>query len=188
MAKRLFVVLAVSLAILLPRATWSADAKEAADLAAELATGESAARDNAEKKLRNLGAAAIPALRAAKAEKDEAAARVRNVLTDIALDVAKVDPADATMLHEIAREEGKGKRYSNAERLYRRAQKLFERLKDDAGDRGDRAKKREFDDMANICDRMKDKAGRKLKGETHTGVNLGFVRLGVEHDNSDDWE
>jgi hypothetical protein len=165
MTQRLLVLLAVSLAALLPRGSWSADGKEAADLAAELATGESAARDNAEKKLRDLGAAAIPALRA-----------------------AKVDPADAAMLHEIARDEGKGKRYSNAERLYRRAQKLFERLKDDAGDRGDRAKKREFDEKAELCDRMKDKAGRKLKGESHTGVNLGFVRLGVEHDMSDDWE
>jgi hypothetical protein len=188
MAKHLLVLLAVLLAALLPSAAWSADGKEAADLATELATGESAARDNAEKKLRDLGAAAIPALRAAKPEKDEAVTRVRNVLTDIALDVAKVDPADAAMLHEIARDEGKGKRYSNAERLYRRAQKLFERLKDDAGDRGDRAKKRDFDEKAELCDRMKDKAGRKLKGETHTGVNLGFVRLGVEHDNSDEWE
>jgi hypothetical protein len=188
MAKHALLLLILSSAMLLPRGSWSADNKEAAALAEQLATGESSARDTAEKKLRDLGAAAIPALRAAKPEKDEAVTRVRNVLTDITLDAAKVDPSDAAMLHEIARDEGKGKRYSNAERLYRRAQKLFERLKDDAGDRGDKAKKRDFDEKAELCDRMKDKAGRKLKGETHTGVNLGFVRLGVEHDNSDDLE
>jgi len=165
-----------------------ADNKEAVDLAAKLCEGEAAEQAAAEKKLRELGAAAIPALRGAKPEKDEALSRVRNVLADMVLEAAKVDPADAVMVHEIAREEGKGKRYTNAERLYRRAQKLYEKLKDDAGDRKDRVKEREYKEKEQLCERMKDKAGRKLKGETHTGLNLGFVRIGVEHDMSDEWE
>lgn len=182
----LLVVLAVAAAV--PRATWSADNKEAADLVARLCGGDLAERDSAEKKLRGLGSAAVPALREAKPEKEEVLTRVRGVLTDIALDAAKLDPADAAMVHEVAREEGKGKRYSNAERLYRRAQQLYDKLKSDAGDRKDRVKEQEYRDKRDICDKMKDKASRKLKGESHTGVNLGFVRVGVQHDMSDDWE
>ena len=165
-----------------------ADNREAADLVAKLSGGDTAEQAAAEKKLREAGAAAIPALRDAKPEKDEALARVRNVLTDIALEAARIDPADAVLVHELAREEGKGKRYTNAERLYRRGQKLYEKLKDDAGDRKDRAKEREYKEKEQICERMKDKARRKLKGESHTVLNLGFVRIGVDHDMSDEWE
>ena len=164
------------------------DTKEAADLVARLCSGDTAEQATAEKRLRELGVAAIPPLRDAKPEKDETLARARRVLTDIALDAARTDPADAALVHEVAREEGKGKRYSNAERLYAKAQKLYEKLKDDAGDRKDRIKEREYKDKEQVCERMKDKANRKLKGESHTGLNLGFVRIGVEHDMSDEWE
>jgi hypothetical protein len=183
----LLLVLSLAAAVS-PRPGRCADSKEAADLVAQLATGDAAGRDAAEKKLREIGAAAIPALRDAKPDKEDAATRVRGVLTDIALDTAKVDPADAAMVHEIAREEGKGKRYANAERLYRRAEQLYEKLKDDAGDRKDRVKQAEYKEKSKVCDRMKDKAERKVKGSTHTGLNLGFVRVGVEHDMSDEWE
>ena len=165
-----------------------ADNKEAADLVAKLSGGDTAEQAAAGKKLRELGAAAIPALREAKPEKEEALSRVRNVLADTALEAARIDPADAALVQQIAREEGKGKRYSNADRLYARAQKLYEKLKDDAGDRKDRAKEREYKEKEQVCERMKDKARRKLKGESHTGLNLGFVRIGVEHDMSDEWE
>src|SRR5437879_1066737 len=77
--------------------------------------------EGAEKKLRDLGREAIPALREAKPEKEAAEHRVRNLLTDLAVETSKIDVADATMVHEIARNEGKAKRYVNAERLYRRA-------------------------------------------------------------------
>lgn len=175
-------VAAVILAVLLPRAGFCGD--DAADLAKKLADGDA----GAEKALRDLGAKAIPALRDVKPEKDEALSRVRNTLTDIALDTAKIDPADAGLLHELGREEGKGKRYANAERLYRRAGQLYDKLKDDADTRRDRAKEQQYEEKRRICDRMKDKAGHKLKGQSHTGVNLGFVRIGKDHDLSDDWE
>jgi hypothetical protein len=171
-----------------PRAGCAAESKDAAALVTALASGESADRDKAESALRDMGAPALQALRDVKPEKEEAVTRVRGVLTDIALDAAKVTPTDAGMLHEIAREEGKGKRYGNAERLYRRAEQLYEKLKSDADDRKDGVKSREYKDKRDVCDRMKDKAGNKLKGRKHTGLNLGFVRVGAEHDLSDEWE
>lgn len=144
--------------------------------------------EGAEKKLRDLGREAIPALREAKPEKESVERRVRNLLTDLAVETSKIDLADATMVHEIARHEGKAKRYANAERLYRRAYQIYDKLKDDADDRKDKAKAREMKEKREICDRMKDKAGHLEKGETHVGVNLGFVKVGKEHDLSNDWD
>ena len=144
--------------------------------------------EGAEKKLREIGREAIPALREAKPEREAAERRVRNLLTDIAVETSKIDLADATMVHEIARNEGKAKRYVNAERLYKRAYQIYDKLKDDADDRKDKSKSREMKDKREICDRMKDKAGHLVKGETHVGVNLGFVKVGKEHDLSDEWE
>ncbi|MGD0088356.1 MAG: hypothetical protein ABSE73_00365 [Planctomycetota bacterium] len=167
---------------------YGAENKEAAGLAAKLAGGETAERSDAENKLRALGAAAIPALRAAQPPNDEDLARVRNVLANIVLETVKVDPGDAALAHEIAREEGKAERYANAARLYHSAQKLFEKLKDDAGNRKDRVKERQYKEKQQVCERMKDKADRKLKGAAHGGLNLGLVRIGGEHDVNDNWE
>jgi hypothetical protein len=165
-----------------------ADSKQAADLVAQLCSADSDEQAAAKKKLRELGSAAIAALREAKPEKDEALARVRLLLTEIALDAACTDPADAALLHQLAREEGDAKRYANTERLYAKADKLYEKLKDDAASRGDRVKEREYKEKEQICNRMKDKAARKLKGDSHSGLNLGFMRIGGEHDMSDEWE
>lgn len=138
--------------------------------------------------LRAGGAASIQPLREVKAEKDEGTARVRSLLTDIVLETTKIDPDSARTLHDIAREEGKGKRYTNAERLYKRGEELYDALKDDSDKRKDKAKSKEYAEKQKICDRMKDKAGHKAKGDSHTGVNLGFVRVGKDHDMSDEWE
>lgn len=143
---------------------------------------------DAAKELRGAGTASIQALRDVKAEKDEGTTRVRNLLTEIILDNSKIEPDSARVLHEVAREEGKGKRYTNAEKLYRRGEQVFDALKEDADKRKDKARSREFAEKQKICDRMKDKAGHKAKGDGHTGVNLGFVRVGKDHDMSDDWE
>jgi len=181
-------VAALSL-VLVASAAVAADKKdEAAELVKKLSEGTAAERDDAERALRKMGAAAITALRDAKVEKEEAITRVRNTLTDLVLDTSKIVPEDATLVHEIAREEGKGKRYNNAERLYRRAEKIYDKLKEDADDQKERAKAREYADKREVCDRMKDKAGHKARGETGTGVNLGLVRIGTQHDLSDDWE
>ena len=144
--------------------------------------------EEAEKKLRDLGREAIPALRETKIEKEAHERRVRNLLTDLAVDTSKIDLADATMVHEVAKHEGKAKRYENAERLYRRAYQIYDKLKDDADDRKDKAKAREMKEEREICDKMKDKAGHLAKGETHVGVNLGFVKVGKERDLSDEWK
>jgi len=175
-----------ALTLLVCRPALGAD--DAAEHVKKLVEGDAGERDKAEKKLREIGASAITALRDAKSEKEEVFTRARNVLTDITLETAKIDPADASMTHEIAREEGKGKRYANAERLYRRAEQLFSKLKSDSNERKDRSKELTYEEKRKICDRMKDKAARKVKGQTHTGVNLGFVKVGKEHDNSDEWE
>jgi hypothetical protein len=179
----MFAVIAV-----LALGTSQARAAEGADLVKKVAEGDAAERDSAERKLRDMGAGAIQPLRDAKTDKEEATTRVRNLLADIVIDTAKIDPADAGVVHEVAREEGKGKRYANAERLYRRAEQLFDKLKDDADTRKDKVKEQTYEDKRKICDRMKDKAARKVKGQTHTGVNLGFVRVGKEHDNTEEWE
>lgn len=160
-------------------------AADTAELAKKYAeSGDS----DAAKELRTQGAAAIQALRDVKADKEEGTTRVRNLLTEIVLDTSKIDPDNVRVLHEVAREEGKGKRYTNAEKLYQRGEQVFDALKDDADKRKDKAKSKEFAEKQKICDRMKDKAGHKAKGNSHTGVNLGFVRVGKDHDMSDDWE
>jgi len=161
---------------------------EAADLVKKLIDGDASDRDSADIKLHKLGKPAIPALRDAKPEKEDAVSRVRNTLVDIAIDTAEIVEADADLLHELAREEGKGKRYGNCERLYRVAEQKFEVLKEIAGKKKDKASEKELSEKRKICDRMKDKAGHKLKGDNHTGVNLGFVKIGKDHDMSDEWE
>ena len=167
---------------------FSAENAEAEKLVASLSSDVVTERDNAEQKLRGMGSSAVKVLREAKFEKDDATSRARNILTDVALETAKIDPLDADLLHEIAREEGKGKRYTNAERLYRRAEELYDQLKDDANRRKDGAKKKEYDEKRKLCDRMKDKAGHKATGDSHSGIDLGFVRVGREHDMSEEWE
>ncbi len=177
----------MAVAVLAATSLRAAD-EDAKELARKLGDGSAAERDEAEQKIRKLGVAAIPALRDAKPEKEEGLSRVRNTLTDMALDASKMVPEDAALLHELAREEGKGKRYTNSERLYRRAEQLYDQLKDDADRRKDKTKEKEYSDKRRVCDRMKDKAGHKAKGDSHTGVNLGFVRVGKDHDMSDEWE
>lgn len=160
----------------------------AADTSAAAKKYADSGDNGAASELRSAGAAAIQPLRDVKAEKEEGTTRVRNLLTDIVLETTKIDPDSARTLHEIAREEGKGKRYTNAERLYKRGEEIYDALKDDSDKRKDKAKSKEYADKQKICDRMKDKAGHKAKGDSHTGVNLGFVRVGKDHDMSDDWE
>jgi hypothetical protein len=158
------------------------------DLIKQLENTDTAQREKAGEKLRALGAAVIPALRAAKPASEEAVARVRNLLTDITVDTSKLNAGDADLVHELAREEGQGKRYANATKLYARAQRIYAMLKDDADERKDKANAKRYKEKRDLCDRMKDKADHKAKGETHTGVNLGVVHIGVSHDTSDDWE
>jgi hypothetical protein len=162
--------------------TFAADLSAAAKKFAD--TGDAGASSE----LRSGGASSIQPLREVKAEKEEGTTRVRNLLTDIILENARIEPDSARTLHEVAREEGKGKRYTNAERLYKRGEQLYDALKEDSDKRKDKAKSKEYSEKQKICDRMKDKAGHKAKGDGHTGVNLGFVRVGKDHDMSDDWE
>ena len=165
-----------------------ADDTAAADAAQKLVGDHAAQREEAAAALRKLGAGAIPVLRETKPEDEDKLKRVRDLLTDIATEHAKIVPEDAAMLHELGRDEGRGKRYANAERLYKRAEDLYKQLEDDAGRRKDREKKSAFAEKRKLCDRMKDKAGHKVRGDTHTGINLGIVRVGKDHDMSDDWE
>jgi hypothetical protein len=173
---------------LLPAAALCAEDTAAADAAKKLAGDHAAQRDEGAAELRKLGAAAIPVLRETKPEDEDKLKRVRDLLTDLATEHAKIVPEDAAMLHELGREEGRGKRYANAERLYKRAEDLYKQLEDDAGRRKDREKKSAYGEKKKLCDRMKDKAGHKVRGDVHTGINLGIVRVGKDHDMSDDWE
>jgi hypothetical protein len=161
---------------------------DTAALVKKLAEGSAAERDDAEQALRKLGADAIPALRDGKTDNEEGLSRVRNTLTDLVLESSKMTAESAALVHSVAREEGKGKRYNNAERLYQRAEQLYDQLKDDADRRKDRVKEQEYAEKQRVCDRMKDKAGHKLKGQSGRGVDIGFVRIGTKHDLSDDWE
>jgi len=160
----------------------------AADTAAAAKKYADSGDAGAATELRTSGAASVQPLRDVKAEKEEGTTRVRNLLTDIVLETTRIDPDSARTLHEVAREEGKGKRYTNAERLYKRGEEIYDALKDDSDKRKDKAKSKEYAEKQKICDRMKDKAGHKAKGDSLTGVNLGFVKVGKDHDMSDDWE
>ncbi|HEY3320760.1 MAG TPA: hypothetical protein VGP72_09880 [Planctomycetota bacterium] len=165
----------------------AADEKSPSELVTHFITADTEeAREDAARKLRVLGAAALPALREAKPDKDDAYRRVRDLLTAIAADAAKVEAADATSLHDLAREEALAHRYANAEKLYRRAHQIYSKLKEDADERKDKVKTQRYKDARDVCEKMKDKAARKAKGDKG-GYNLGFIRVG-QQDNSDDWE
>ena len=154
----------------------------------ELGSAEEKNRAAAETELRGMGARVLPVLIRSKVEREDGNLRLRAIIVDLALDTSKVSEADARTLMEVARTEALAKRYSAAERCYRRAEKIYDRLKDDAGDRKDKVKKHEFDEQGKKADRRADRAGHLAQGDTHKGLNLGFVKIGKDLDlRDDDW-
>jgi len=152
-----------------------------------LDSDDAAARAAAETDLRNVGFKALPALLKAKLNNAEATVRLRAIIVDLAVDGSGINPTDALMLAQIAREEAIAKRWSNAIKTYRRTEKVYEKLHDDAKDRKDKAKANEYEDLAQKADKRADRAEHIQKGDKG-GLNLGIVRVGPEHDlKDDDW-
>ena len=167
----------------------AAESLEPKILVQAVAEGNESQRAAAEAELRKQGLEAVPALRDLKLEgKEEGFARVRRLLADILAGASRLIEPDAKMVHDVAREEALGRRYANAKKLYQRAQELYDQLKDDAGRRQDRLKKEEYRNLMELCEKMRDKAERKERNEGRSGLNLGFVHIGPEHDMSYEWE
>jgi len=166
----------------------ASDTQEANGLVRKFIESSSKDRDKSDRELRDLGMIAVPALRKVKSEDEKTQNLLRELVVDILAENSQADPEDAQIVRDVAREEGKAKRYSNAERLYGRARKLYDDLKSDAGERKDRIKEQEYREFRDVCEKMKDKANHKATGNSGKNVDLGFVHIGTKHDMSDEWE
>jgi len=152
-----------------------------------LDTDDAAARAAAETELRRLGPASVPALTKATLKNAEGQARLRTVLADFVVDSAKIDATDANLLMQIAREEALAKRYGNAGKCYRRAEKLYEKLKDDADDKKDKVKEHEYSALEEKADRCKDKADALAKGDGHKVGHWGPLPTLKKVEDDGDW-
>jgi hypothetical protein len=163
--------------------------EEIAAFLAQLSDDNMEKRMEAERALRKVGKDAIPALKAAKPEKEDALMRVRALLSDLSVEHSGVNEESAGVLMALGREEALAKRWGNAKQCYRRAEKIYDRLKEDADDKKNREEKKRFSDLQTTADRRADRAGHLEKGRGFSGLNLGFVRVGVQHDvdNQEDW-
>jgi hypothetical protein len=165
-----------------------ADTKRAQELIQQLGDSDSAKRAAAETELRRFGAAVLPALQSAKVDNEAGQLRLRTILVDLTVDGSRIDAADGNTLTLLGREEALAKRYWTAAKCYRRAEKIYDRLKDDADDRHDKIKEREYKDLRDRAENRANRAEHLAKGERFTGVNLGIVKIGVEHNAGDqDW-
>ena len=171
---------------------------QAADLTAEetakaedalkrMDTDDTAARSAAESDLRSMGGKVLPVLSKAKLSRDAAQVRVREILVDLTIETAPVTREGANTVMQTARDEALAKRYLNASKCYRRGEKMYQRLKDDAGDRKDKAAKKEYQELEQKADKRADKADTLAAGGTERkGLNLGFVHVGTEKNVNDD--
>lgn len=153
----------------------------------KLDTTDAGQRAAAEAELRAVGPKSVPALTGAKVANEEGHARLRTVLTDFAVEKAKIDPTDANLLMQIAKEEALAKRYGNAAKCYTRAEKLYEKLKDDADDKKDKAKEDEYAALESKADRLKDKANDLAKGREHKPGMWGPLPTIKEVKDDGDW-
>lgn len=153
----------------------------------EFDTDDAGKRAAAEEKLRGMGPKIVPALTGAKVANEEGQARLRTVLADFVVEKARIDPVDANLVMQIAKEEAVAKRYGNAAKCYRRAEKLYEKLKDDAGDRKDKAKKEEYSELEGKADRLKDKADALAKGDGHKVGHWGPLPTIKEVKDDGEW-
>lgn len=164
------------------------ETKRAETLTKQMDDSDPTRRAAAETELRRMGPEVISVLARAQVVNPEGLLRLRTILTDMSVDASRFDPTDADNLMVLAREEALSKRYLLAAKCYRRAEQIYDRLKDDADDRRDRPKEREYADLQAKAGERAKRAERIAKGEKFTGLNLGVVRVGVEHDTSDqDW-
>ena len=164
------------------------ETKKAEAALKQLDDADAATRAAGETVLRALGVKVTPLLSKAKVENSEGHVRLRTILVDLTVSAARIDATDANTLGQLGREEALAKRWTNAGRSYRRAEQIYEKLKDDADDRKQKDKEKEYDDLAEKMDKRADKAEHLAKGETGKGVNLGFIKIGVDHDLKDeDW-
>lgn len=165
-----------------------ADRQRAEQLVQTLGDTDPGRRAAAETELRAMGPKVTPVLAKSTVANAEGQIRLRAILVDMSVDSSRIDPTDAATLMQIGREEALAKRYDTAHRCYRRAEKIYDKLKDDADDMKDKIKETEYADQENKAKKRADKAERLAKGHGFSGLNLGVVKIGVEHDNTDqDW-
>ncbi|MBE7466668.1 MAG: hypothetical protein HS116_24625 [Planctomycetes bacterium] len=153
----------------------------------DLDSADAAQRAAAETALRNLGEKALPALRTAKIANEEGQVRMRTVLMDLSVKHAKIDATEADTLMQLAREEALAKRYANAEKGYDRAQGLYEKLEDDADDRKEKEKQKEFDEKKDRAHKLKEKAERLAKGQEHKVSHWGPIPTIKKVEDDGDW-
>ena len=157
------------------------------DAVKRLDTDDAAQRSAAESDLRGMGAKILPVLSKAKPSRDAAHVRIREIVVDLTLESSPVTREGATTVMSVARDEALAKRYMNASKCYRRGEKMYQRLKDDAGDRKDKASKKEYEELEKKADKRADKADVLAAGGTERkGLHVGFVHIGSEKNVEDD--
>jgi hypothetical protein len=165
-----------------------AERQRATQLVQNLGDADPAKRAAAETELRGMGAKVLPVLRQSTVPLEIGQERLRAIVVDMTVSNAGINPTDAANLSSLGREEALSKRYENAYRCYHRAEKIYDKLKDDADDMDDDVKEQQYKVLENQAEKRADRAKRLSKGKNFSGLNLGIVRIGVDHDNrEDDW-
>lgn len=168
---------------------WAAEdvSAKVTELVKQLDDDDAAKRAAAETKIRDLGVAALPALRKAEVANKEGLVRLKTIIMDLSVKSAKIDKTDANMLMQLAKEEALAKRYSNAAKGYERAEKLYDKLEDDADDRKDKAAEKEFDRLKDRAKKLKKKAERLAKGQGHKVSHWGPLPTIKKVEDDGDW-
>lgn len=165
-----------------------AERQRAEQMVQGLGDADPAKRAASETELRAMGPKVTPVLVKSTVPNEAGQIRLRAIVVDLSVDSSRIDPTDAGMLMQVGREEALAKRYDAAHRCYRRAEKIYDKLKDDADDMKDKLKEADYSDRERTAKKRADKAERLAKGHGFSGLNLGVVKIGVEHDNTDqDW-
>ncbi|MCZ7644926.1 MAG: hypothetical protein M5U26_06530 [Planctomycetota bacterium] len=180
-------LLTLSLALALLAPALRAEESAAEKALKQLDSADAAQRAAAETELRRLGKEALPALRTAKLQNEEAQVRLRDVLMDLQIEHAAIDETDANTVMQLSREEALAKRYSNAAKGYKRAQELYKRLEDDADDKKNKDKQKEFDGLKDKAEERRKKAERLAKGQGHKVSHWGPIPTIEKVTDDGDW-
>jgi hypothetical protein len=162
-------------------------AQDATMYAEQLGGEDATARANARVELSNLGKDGLVKATDHKIATPNAHMELHSWVVSEWLLKAEPSESDAENVMRTARSEAQAKRYSQAENLYRLAEKLYDTLKDNANDRQQFDKAAEYRQKQARADTLKDKAKIIDEGGTEkVGLNLGIVHIGTTETAVDD--
>ncbi|MCZ7646848.1 MAG: hypothetical protein M5U26_16425 [Planctomycetota bacterium] len=139
-----------------------------AALVKDLGSEEFAAREDAEKGLKDLGASILPLLKDAAAKTDDTEVRTR--LERLIQDASFEAETDPDKLAELARKEARAQNYEKAEKLYRKAAAAYRKQAEAAQDEA--AKK----DLAAKAEKAAERE-KRAQGIAKTQEAVGNVQV-----------